>query len=264
MRALLAAGLVLLGAGCGEPPRTRGELEAGFTVAAASSLAGVVEDLVEGWVAAGEPAPRLTIGPSSTLARQLEGGAPFDLLLSADERWLDELAANGRLDGDARVDLARGRLVVAHRSGEPGGSSAATAPLADRAAFPAGRWTTGDPDFVPLGQYAREALASGGSWQGLSGRLIPAGSARAALRLLELGEVDWAILYRSDAVGSGSVEVVRDLDAALHRPILYCAAPTPSAGPEAMRFLRRIAGAKAAASFAARGFLPAEPAGDSR
>ncbi|MGB0332747.1 MAG: molybdate ABC transporter substrate-binding protein, partial [Planctomycetota bacterium] len=157
MRALLAAGLVLLGAGCGEHRRPRGEAKPGFTVAAASSLAGVVEDLVAGWVAAGEPAPRLTIGPSSTLARQLECGAPFDLLLSADERWLDELAANGRLDGDARVDLALGGLVVAHRSGEPGGCSAATAPPKDSAGFPPGRWTTGDPDFVPLGQYAREA-----------------------------------------------------------------------------------------------------------
>ncbi len=264
MRALLAAGLLLLGGGCGEPPRTQGGAEAGFTVAAASSLAGVVEDLVAGWVAAGEPAPRLTLGSSSTLARQLEGGAPFDVFLSADERWIDELSANGRLDGDARVELARGRLVVAHRSPGPGVASMATAPPADSAAFPPGRWTTGDPDFVPLGQYAREALVADGAWPGLSDGLIPAGSARAALRLLELGEVDWAILYRSDAVGSGSVQVLRDLDAALHRPIRYCAAAAPSAGPGARRFLARLAGGEAAASLAARGFLPAEPGGEAR
>lgn len=264
MRALLAAGLMLLGPGCGDPPQTQGGAEAGFTVAAASSLAGVVEDLVAGWVAAGEPAPRLTLGSSSTLARQLEGGAPFDVFLSADERWIDELSATGRLDGDARVDLARGRLVVAHRSEGAGGSTVATAPLADSAAFPPGRWATGDPDFVPLGQYAREALVADGAWPDLSARLIPAGSARAALRLLELGEVDWAILYRTDAVGSASVEVLRDLDAGLHRPIRYCAAPTPSAGAGVRRFLHRCAGGEAAASLAARGFLPAEPGGEAR
>ena len=117
---------------------------------------------------------------------------------------------------------------------------------------------------MPLGQYAREALVADGAWPGLSDGLIPAGSARAALRLLELGEVDWAILYRSDAVGSGSVQVLRDLDAALHRPIRYCAAPTPSAGPGARRFLARLAGGEAAASLAARGFLPAEPGGEAR
>ena len=124
MRALLAAGLVLLGAGCGEHCRPRGEAKPGFTVAAASSLAGVVEDLVAGWVAAGEPAPRLTIGPSSTLARQLEcGSALLDLLLSADERWLDELAANGWTATRGWTSrwagswwrTARGSLVVAPR-----------------------------------------------------------------------------------------------------------------------------------------------------
>ena len=269
MRALLAAGLLLAGPGCGgDPARPQDGVEAGFTIAAASSLAGVVEDLVADWVATGERPPRLTLGPSSTLARQLEEGAPFDLFLSADERWIDALTERGHLESDARVDLARGRLVLGVRSEGAGGPAVATAqPTAqptDDAVFPPGRWATGDPAFVPLGEYAREALVACGAWPSLSARMIPAGSARAALRLLEIGEADWGVLYRSDAVGSESVQVLRELDGTLHHSIRYCGAATPSAGPGARRFLDRLAGGEAAASLAAHGFEPTRPAGEER
>ena len=257
LRTLLAAGLLLAAPGCGgDPARAGAEVEAGFTIAAASSLAVVVEDLLASWEAAGEPAPRLTLGPSSTLARQLEEGAPFDLFLSADERWIDALTENGRLERDARVDLARGRLVVAvplDRPFDPAG-----------AGFPAGRWATGDPTFVPLGEYAREALVTRGAWASLSPRMIPAGSARAALRLVEMGEADWGLLYRSDAAASGSVRVLSELDEDLHRPIRYCAAATPSASPGARRFLARLAGGEVASSLSAHGFAPLEPGGGAR
>ncbi len=268
-----------------------------MTVAAASSLAGVAEELLDRWQAAGEPAPRLTLGASSTLARQLEQGAPFDVFLSADARWMDELTAAGLLDGEGPVELARGRLVVAVRkaaqattspaspmanqatlvaaagaaagaadqalansAGQPAGGMAAGVVAPPKGGdLPAGRWATGDPAFVPLGEYAREALGALGAWPSLSERMIPAGSARAALRLVERGEVDWGVLYRSDAVGSAEVQILFELGAELHRPIRYCAAATRGAGGGARRLLGELAGRASAASFAARGFDPAAP-----
>ena len=278
-RALPAAVLALLLPGCAEGP-DGGSLggEERFTVAAASSLAGVAQELLHGWEAAGEPAPRLTLGASSTLARQLEQGAPFAVFLSADERWIDELTEAGQLEGEGRVELARGRLVVAAWSAASAKASADDSAYdsaydsagdrvedtAERAAsrtlgrpLPAGRWTTGDPAFVPLGEYAQEALAARGEWPSLSGRMIPAGSARAALRLVERGEVEWGVLYRSDAAGSADVRILFELGEELHRPIRYCAAVTPRAGEGARRFLEGLAGRASVASFAARGFDPA-------
>jgi len=261
----MALGLLLVVPGCGrdlEQASSGGEAE--FTVAAASSLAVVVQGLLDGWAEAGGSPARLTLGPSSTLARQLEEGAPYEVFLSADERWIDELIGSGRLDGASRVELAQGRLVVAVQAGLAAGSARTTAASATDGVFPDGRWATGDPAFVPLGQYAREALVARAEWSTLSARMIPAGSARAALRLVERGEVDWGVLYRSDAAGSARVRVLFEVGEELHRPIRYCAAATPRAGASARRFLDELAGREATERFAAHGFAPRAGGGRQR
>ena len=94
--------------------------------------------------------------------------------------------------------------------------------------------------------------------------MIPAGSARAALRLVERGEVDWGVLYRSDAAGSAKVRVLFEVGEELHRPIRYCAAATPRAGASARRFLAELAGREATERFAAHGFAPRAGGGRQR
>lgn len=248
--AVLVSSFLVVAPGCAEAPEAAAKNAGGrITVAAASSLAEVTQDLLTRWEAEGGARARLTLGATSTLARQLEQGAPFDVFLAADERWLEELTGAGWLEAESRVEVARGRLVVA----VPTGGTVASVGAGD-GELPAGRWTSGDPAHVPLGTYALEALEARGEWDAVSPRLIPAGSARAALRLLELGEVDWGILYRSDAAASSRVRVLFELGEDLHRPIRYCAAAAPGASEDARRWLGELAGAASAATFAAHGF----------
>lgn len=256
--ALPAVATLLAVYGCAEGARGEAGEEGAFTVAAASSLAGVAQELVARWEVAGEPAPRLTLGSSATLARQLEEGAPFDVFLSADERWVEHLTDGGQLEAASQVELGRGRLVVAVRSGVMADGrlrSAGRGPADGE--LPAGRWACGDPAYVPLGEYAREALVAREEWSARGPEMLPAGSARAALRLVEMGEVDWGILYRSDAVGAADVRVLFELGESLHRPIRYRAAMAPDAGASARRFMESLEGPAAAASLSSHGFEPA-------
>ncbi len=64
----------------------------GVTVFAAASLTDVMKDIAKAWQAQGHPAPRFSFAASSTLARQIEQGAPANLFASADEQWMDYLA----------------------------------------------------------------------------------------------------------------------------------------------------------------------------
>ena len=64
----------------------------GLTVFAAASLTDAMKDISAQWVKAGHPPLRMSFGSSSTLARQIEQGAPANVFASADEKWMDYLA----------------------------------------------------------------------------------------------------------------------------------------------------------------------------
>ena len=130
-----------------------------------------------------------------------EEGAPYEVFLSADERWIDELIGSGRLDGASRVELAQGRLVVAVQAGLAAGSARTTAASATDGVFPDGRWATGDPrlrspgsvrqggagsarrvvDLVHPDDPGRQRAggsAAGGAGRGGLGGLVPLGRGR--------------------------------------------------------------------------------------
>ncbi|MEM1453262.1 MAG: molybdate ABC transporter substrate-binding protein [Planctomycetota bacterium] len=207
---------------CAPPDR------ASFTVAAAASLADVAADAARAWSETSGVSARTSFAASSTLARQLEAGAPFDVVLLADERWMDHLVEAGAVDADSVVPVARGALDVVVRTGR---AKSGPAPPDGR------RWTTADPEHVPLGRYAVAALEGLGWWEGAASRLVPALDARAALRLVERGEVDWGVVYRSDAAASADVSTVLEVPASEHPPVVYVGAVRRGAGEDARALL---------------------------
>jgi len=195
--------------GCGGGADAEGE---GPTVLAASSLQEALTEAAEAWAQAGHAPPRLSFAASSALARQIEGGAPADLYLSADEEWMDRLAEEGLLREGSRADLLTNELVlIAPRD----------APSQGLDALASGRVAMADPDAVPAGRYARAALESLGLWQGVAERIVPAENVRAALALVERGEAPLGVVYATDARASNRVAVAFQFPSDSHPPIRY-------------------------------------------
>ncbi|MBA3845343.1 MAG: molybdate ABC transporter permease subunit, partial [Planctomycetes bacterium] len=189
---------------------------------------------------------------SSTLAKQIEQGAPADLFLSADQRWMDHLAGKLAIDVASRIDLLANALVIITPVDRPLALTVAKE-FAFAATF-SGRIAVGDPTHVPVGIYTREAFAALGWWDALSGRLAPAADARAVLKLVELGEVDAGVVYATDAKVSAAIAVAATIPSDLHSPIRYPIALTTTATPAAAAFLLHLRGDAARAVFAAAGF----------
>lgn len=186
---------------------------------------------------------RCSFAASSTLARQIEAGAPADIFVSANPQWMDRLEAAGRLAAGRRRDLLANDLVLAVAA-PPESPATAAAPAVDLApgtsvtpdTWP-GRIAIGDPDHVPVGIYARQALRALGWWDDLEPRLVPADDARAAVRLLTIGEVAAAIVYRSDTVASREVVVAARFAPGTHDAIRYPVALRKGASTAASEFL---------------------------
>jgi molybdate transport system substrate-binding protein len=155
---------------------------------------------------------------SSTLARQIEFGAPADIFLSANENWMDWLDEKGKLERGSRVGLLGNRLVMIVPTDAIEHlvlNGNLIAELGDS------RFVVADPDHVPAGIYAKAALENLGLWQTLSPRLARMQNVRTALAVVEHRGAAAAIVYASDAAASKRVRVAEVVDANRHPPIRY-------------------------------------------
>ena len=194
--------------------------ERGPVVLAAASLQESLTEAANAWAAKGHAKPAISFAASSALARQVIAGAPADLLLSADEPWMDAVAKAGMLRPGTRATLLGNRLVlIAPAASRAKLTIARGFPLAR--ALGAGRLALADPDAVPAGKYAKAALAHLGVWRGVAAKVAPAENVRAALALVERGAAPLGIVYATDARASKAVRVVGTFPAASHPPIRY-------------------------------------------
>jgi molybdate transport system substrate-binding protein len=226
-----------------------------LTVFAAASLTDALKDISGLWQKEGHAAPRLSFGSSSTLARQVEQGAPANLFASADEKWMDYLAARGLIAADTRKDLLGNDLVLIVPADKA--RTIRIVPGFDLAGLLGkdGRIATGDPAHVPVGIYAEQALKKLGVWDSVAARLARTDDVRSALLLVERGEAPAGIVYRTDAGASKGVVVAGTFPADSHDPVTYPFAVTKSGDTaEARALLRFIGGAQARKVFAGHGF----------
>jgi molybdate transport system substrate-binding protein len=191
------------------------------TVLAAASLTDAFGEIGRAWVAAGNPPVRFSFAASSALARQIEQGAPADVFVSADEPWMDWLAARRLIVPDTRVAPIGNRLALV----VPAASTVVVdlRPGFDLTALLGrdGRWVTGDPASVPAGRYAQQALTALGAWEAARTRLVRAENVRAALALVERGEVPAGVVYTTDAAASRGVRVAGVFPEGSHPPVVY-------------------------------------------
>lgn len=196
---------------------------------------------------------RQSFASTAQLARQLEAGARADLVIAADREWMDHLAAAQLVRPASRRVLAGNTLVIV----APRRSTVTLDPkraVSWLAALNGERLVTGDPDSVPLGRYAQEALERLGAWAVVAPRLARAENARAALALVARGEAGLGIVYATDARSEPRVRLVAALDPTLHTPVEYPAALTPEAGGAAARYLEFLDSAAARQIFGRYGF----------
>jgi molybdate transport system substrate-binding protein len=191
---------------------------------------------------------------SNALAKQIEGGAPASLFISADTDWVDYVEQRHLVVPGSRRDLLGNDLVLiaparskAQVKLAPGVSLAAL--LGDK------RIALANPDAVPAGKYARAAFTALGAWGAIEGKVAATDNVRAALALVARGEAPLGVVYRTDAMAEKNVRIVDAFAAGMHPPIVYPMVQLKGAATPASAALASYLGsAQARAIFESFGF----------
>lgn len=227
-------------------------------VFAAASLKNALDGIAKDWEGKTGNKVTLSYAASSVVAKQIEAGAPADLFLSADLKWMDWVAERKLIDPASRKTLLGNTLVLI-------APKDSTASLKIEKGFPLAtalgneRLAMGDPKSVPAGAYGQAALTHLGVWDQVSAKIAGAENVRVALAYVARGEAPFGIVYGTDAKSDPEVKVVDTFPADSHPPIVYPVALTAeSTNAEAKKFLEHLSSADAAKVFQGEGFVVLE------
>ncbi|WP_031254753.1 molybdate ABC transporter substrate-binding protein [Mesorhizobium sp. L48C026A00] len=204
-------------------------------------------------------AATISYAASSALAKQIEGGAPADVFISADRDWMNYLSDKKLTKPGSEVKLLGNQIVLV----APKDSTVETRiekgfDLAGLIGD--GRLAMGDFQAVPAGKYGKAALVSLGVWSSIEDKLAQAENVRAALKLVSTGEAALGLVYATDAHAEPGVKVIGTFPQDSHPPIVYPVAQiADSKDKHASAFLKCLQSAKAGELFKAQGFTVLTP-----
>lgn len=226
-------------------------------VFAAASLTDTLGEIGEVYEKNSNNKIKFSFASSSTLARQIEQGAPAEICVSANVKWMDYLQERDEILTDTRKALLANQLtLVASKASEfDEVDIRAGFPLADMLGN--GKLAMGNPGHVPAGIYGKQALKSLGVWQSVEDQVARAADVRAALALVALGEAPLGIVYKTDALAADNVKIVGIFPADSHTDIIYPAALTQAVNEDnkaARDFYRFMGSEKADSIFEKYGF----------
>jgi molybdate transport system substrate-binding protein len=208
-----------------------------LTVFAAASLKNALDDVNAAFTKASNVKVTASYAATSALAKQLEAGAPADVFLSADLKWMDFAVNKKLVKPDTRFNLLGNKLVlIAGKDSKLNdvqiGQGFDIAKLAGD-----GRIAVADTKAVPAGLYAKAALEKLGAWKAAEPKLAQAENVRATLAFVARGETPIGIVYETDAKVEPNVKIVGHFPDGSYPPVTYPAAATVNAKAAASKYL---------------------------
>ena len=245
---VLVAIIVSSSAACG------GGDDSSVLVFAAASLVNAMAEVESEFESRHDGSVSISFGGSQALAQQVRRGAPADLFISAGTFQTTELIEDGLVDG-AEVEVLFNRLVLLVRPG------ADVRSIRDLVADSVGRVAIAEPELAPAGRYAQESLTALGLWEPVQDRLIKGVDVRATMAYVESGNVDVAIVYKTDAAVAEKAVVLDVVPTDSYSRVVYTAVLVKRPGrPQlAETFMEFLTGQAAADVFRSFGFDPVGP-----
>ncbi len=222
-----------------------------ITVAAASNLTGVFDEIAEGFKRQAGVQVVLSYGSTAQLTQQIENGAPFDVFAAADTEHVDLLVMTKRIAADSRTVYARGQLAL----WIPERDKSGVRQLKDLTRPEVKFISVAQPELAPYGKAAVEAMKAAGLWEALQPKIVYASNISMARQFAATGNANAAFTAYSLVLKDPGAVV--KVDPSLYKPIDQAAGIVASS-PQAMharQFLAFLAGRDGKKVLEANGYL---------
>lgn len=219
---------------------------ASLTVAAAADLSALTTELNNSFRKINPDATvRFVIGASGSLARQIENGAPYDVFLSANEAYVDQLATAGRLSPNSASVYALGQVAVLWKDGKRHSLTDLQQPWVRLFALP-------NPKLAPYGAAAQQALTKAGLWDKISDKAVYGENVRQTLEIFQSGNAD-AVLTSYTVIPEGELLPFKLYDRIRQKGAMVAATKNPEGAKAFLAFIKSDAGQQV---FRRHGLLP--------
>ena len=223
-----------------------------LTVATAADLSSLQPDLLASFLK-DDPAVqiRYVTGASAVLSQQIQNGAPYDVFLSANTQYIQELTQKRRIEANSVITYATGRVGILWKDGKHHEINYLRNPGVRFVAL-------ANPHLAPYGLAAQQALEHAGLWDFVRQKVVYGENVRQALELFQSGNAD-AVLTSASLLKGKNPDLI---PAAWHQPIvqqggIVTGTPHQTA---AATFLHFLASPEGQAVFARYGFAsPGQP-----
>lgn len=221
-------------------------------ISAAASLKDVFTELGADFEKKNNVKVSFNFAASGQLKTQIENGAPVDLFAAASPADIDALEKKDLLIANSKVNFAKNSLVLAQSNN----SKIKLKDISDLAKAEVRKIAMGNPESVPAGRYAKEALTNLKSFDSLKEKLIFGENVRQVLDYVSKNEVDAGFVYSTDALTDKNVHSVLELTESSHKPIVYPVAviKTTKNGVLAKEFIKFITSKSSTQVFKKYGF----------
>ena len=192
--------------------------EVTILVAAAASLKYSYDDELIPMFEKANPGIKVeaTYDSSGKLQTQIEEGLDADVFMSAAVKQMNALKDEEMVDADSIVDLLENKIVLI----VPEGMEAKVTGFED--ITNADTIAVGDPESVPAGQYAKEALTSLGTWDQVEAKSTKGTNVTEVLNWVAEGSADAGIVYATDAATTENVKVIAEApEGSLSAKVIY-------------------------------------------
>jgi len=223
------------------------------TVFAAASLTDSLKEIAVAYEKKSGDKIIFNFGASSTLARQIEEGAPADIFFSADEVKMDGLQKKGLIDVATRKSRLGNLLVVV----VPNDSTLEIKSVNDLTNAAIKKIALADTKAVPAGNYAKAWLTNQGIWPVVEPKVVPTENVRGALAAVESENVEAGVVYKTDAGISQKVKIAYEVPVqeapAISYPLALVKESKQTAA--AKKFLKHLSSEEAGQVFKRFGFI---------
>nr|WP_320012694.1 molybdate ABC transporter substrate-binding protein [uncultured Desulfobulbus sp.] len=230
--------------------------QAGETVrlSVAASMTNVMKDVIALYAKNNSTTVIPNFGPSGGLAKQINQGAPADVYISANQKWMNFLRDQEMIDPASEVGLAQNTLVFV---GTPNPDMQSIKDIVQLKQV-----AIGSPKSVPAGEYAAQAMENAGIYKTMQAenKLAMAKDVRQALAYADRGETAGAFVYKTDALLATQAKILFEVPQELYKPVRYPLALTKTGAKNkaAKDFYTFLRSPEAVAVLEQYGFSPAK------